>query len=201
MQRQVGRDGKIACKACNVPHHYPREQLRLPIIFTALAMCNWHGNFKTNGTYEGNKVHVDVIAIPGATINELIEAYRVELANYKRPIDVFLVAGLNDVSRGLSARRIIERILTFRQTVLNRHDTSTFAAATLYFPPALCRLSGELPGVLKEGNKKDIIVEINAAIIETNRTKPQYLDVWRAPHFQDWGHAQQTPTKQRGPAP
>ena len=66
-------------------------------------------------------------------------------------MDVILVAGLNDVIRGANLVMLKEALLTFKHNVLNRDDSSTFAMATTYLPPKLCKLETEEDDVIEGG--------------------------------------------------
>ena len=91
--------------------------------------------------YEGDKVHTEYVTIPGAKVEHLQHAFRLEYGKVKAGIDVLLVAGLNNVLRGDRVEDIKHKIELFRDTVgrQNWHHPdkpNTFAVATLLYPRA-----------------------------------------------------------------
>ena len=96
----VNREGKIYCSFCKISRHFPYPMKRKPILVTSSALHGWRANFVAMGEYDGDDLHVDTIAIPGGTITSLMRAFLAELGPYRGPVDVILVAGLNDVIRG-----------------------------------------------------------------------------------------------------
>ena len=123
----------MECSTCNVPWHLPRQFEQMPILITSSALNDWHAQYKRTGRYAGDALHLETIAVPGVKLKDLIRVYYAELANYVGLIDVFVVAGLNDVDQGRTVLAMLNDVMTFRQMVLNRH-------AMMYFPPKMVRL-------------------------------------------------------------
>ena len=63
------------------------------MVVTASALHAWHRFRETNG-YSGDEIHLDMISIPGASLDNLFHALSAEYGGLNRPIDVLLVAGV-----------------------------------------------------------------------------------------------------------
>ena len=98
---------------------------------------------------------------------------------------MLLVEGLNNVIRGQTQNQIWEEILIFRAAVL-RISGSSFAVATLYFPPSLTALP-EDNYTLARDDRTTLIRDLNFRIRELNLRGEQPMDVRRAPTFHTWG--------------
>ena len=89
-----------------------------------------------NSGYEGDPIHLDEIAIPGAKIEDLHQAFKAEYSNIRAPIDMILAAGLNNFQQEVNTV-IMSKIRSFKQTVVRREDGSTFSVCTLPLAPRL----------------------------------------------------------------
>ena len=90
--------------------------------------------------YNGDPIHIDYLGIPGAWITDLHHAWMAEYEYVDTPVDVVLMAGLNDILNDQSAEEIMRDILYFRKSVkeITRHgERSSFAVCTLPFAPHL----------------------------------------------------------------
>jgi len=192
--KEPDNSGKIYCSFCKISRHYPFPMRRLPLLITSSALHGWRSNYVMRGQYEGDEMHVDSIAIPGATLTSLMRAFIAELSPWDGPVDVLVVAGLNDIMRGANAFMMKDYILTFKRTVLNRDDTSTFAMSTMYLAPKLVRLANEPEDVIMGENKYDLICAVNEYIKDQNHQQGQHLDVSKAPLFHTWGIRSRAPT-------
>ena len=194
--KEMDDEGQIYCSFCKISRHYPFPKRRLPLLITASALHGWRSNYVLRGEYEGDEMHVDSIAIPGAELTSLMRAFIAELNPWEGPVDVLVVAGLNDVMKGANSYAMRDSILTFKRTVLNRDDTSTFAMSTLYLAPKLVRLASEPEDVISGPNKYDLICSVNEYIKEQNHQPGQHLDVSKAPLFHTWGIRSRAPTSE-----
>ena len=95
--------------------------------------------------YGGDKLHIDHIGIPGATIgiDTLTQAFKIDYEEEKRGMDVVVVAFYNDYLKGRAATSIL-RSYDWLMHVLSsqarhHHPTkpNTLAVATLPYPPQL----------------------------------------------------------------
>jgi len=89
---------------------------------------------------------VEQLTIPGATVRILHHAFLAEYEFGDLPVDVLLVAGLNDLLRGSSVDQLMQEIQNFKMDVLNlKRDggKSTFGCTTLPQPPKFTTLPME----------------------------------------------------------
>ena len=91
--------------------------------------------------YKGDVVHIDWLTSPGATIQSLEYMFRLDYHHETRPMDILLVAGLNNVLRGENDDRIMARLHSFYSVVKDQSEKyhpeqpSTFSVATFLYPP------------------------------------------------------------------
>ena len=108
-------------------------------------------NYYLSEHYEGDSVHIDYCTIPGAKIQDLYLAYREEYLRSENPLDVILVAGLNNLNKGEEENQVMERIREFAIMVTeesmnyHRYGRSSFSVATLPYAPKLAWLDGDGP--------------------------------------------------------
>ena len=74
MNKVMAKDGTINCAFCKSKTHWPFGLDRRPILLTLSALHSWTANYGVTGEYEGDEIHLDSIAIPGATIAVLLQA-------------------------------------------------------------------------------------------------------------------------------
>lgn len=112
--------GNYPCFTCSGTPHSCKVLVgvRNAVLVSSSTMNNCQGRRSFHG-YQGDPIHLDYITIPGATVKELHHAFRAEYGNIHRPVDVILVAGLNDISRVSSADKIIRDIIDFNGTASN----------------------------------------------------------------------------------
>ena len=96
LESRLDQYGQYACHSCATTPHTCKQGIRYPVILTASALNNWQ-KYREENLYLGDEIHIDIIAIPGATLDVLLHALTVEYGGLNRPIDVLIVAGLNDV--------------------------------------------------------------------------------------------------------
>ena len=133
------------CPSCKSSHRsYTRDRVKLVVSDSTL-----HQFFAPPGDiraqYQGDTLHTDYITIPGACIDELYNAFRLdqELLPPDKPLDVVLVMGYSDLLKGLSRKFMMECLQLFASTILdlgkdkNPDSPNTIAIATLLYPPKL----------------------------------------------------------------
>jgi len=196
--------GNYPCYTCTMTPHSCKIGVRYPVLVTSSILNNWQGLRSING-YPGDPIHIEYISIPGATIRDLHHAFRAEYGNTHRPVDVILCSGLNDVIAGSNSDEIMQDIYDFGKTVRsiclgeNSAYWSSFAAATLPFPPQLVSLCEE-DRKLKH-NYRDTLVNITTRIREMNRgDKHPHIPTDMAPCFHTWGVRIMQHSKVIGPA-
>ena len=135
------RTAPYLCPSCKAPHlPYPGERVKVVISDSTLheffAASPPHGGQQ----YPGDLIHVDYITIPGATINTLRNAFRLDYVEkfLGMPLDVCLVAGYNDLVRRHSREQIRHDLREFSSMVIEAQsglEVNTFAVSTLMYPP------------------------------------------------------------------
>lgn len=185
MRKNVTTDGFLACDNCEKSRHSYYYGERLPIILSSSILNNWRAAKKEH-SYCGDTLHVDEITIPGATVQTLTHAFEAEYCRRPQPKDVLLVCGLNDILRGHSVGSIMNDIIHLKKVVFSRGSPlSTFAVATLPFPPMLTTLPMDTHKVQR--NMSAVLTELTDEFIKFNNSSWQQLPVTYAPKFHTWG--------------
>ena len=126
----------------------------------------------TRVNYEGDTQHVDYVTIPGATLETIFHAFKLEYSNHTKPMDLFLVAGYNDLVRGKGRDIIIDEIEKFGEYVraLKNEDnsTNTVTVGTFLYPPQLAWFRDNGPEPENYINAKDKIDWLNGKIDALN---------------------------------
>jgi hypothetical protein len=130
-------------------------------------------------------MHVDSIAIPGASYETLRRAFVAEWSNSTTPVDVILISGYNEVLSGSPFNQILRDLHRLRREVLRIPDSS-FSCASLPYPPCMTAFGGEaLPP--NRQDRLDMMSELNDEFHAINR---DLVSRWRtdfAPSFQTYG--------------
>ena len=125
---------------------------------------------KTN--YEGDTQHVDYLTIPGATLETIFHAYKHEYSHHTKPVDLFIVAGYNDLVRNVGRDTIFNIIKGFVEYVraLPNEDNAmnTVTVGSLLYPPQLAWFADNGPEPENYNNQKDKIDWINGKIDALN---------------------------------
>ena len=133
------------CPSCK-SRHRPYTEARVKITVSDSTL---HEFFAPPGytqtQYEGDVMHCDYITIPGACMDTLFDAFRMDCAILPpdKPIDVVLVMGYNDLVKGHSRHFMMECFNCFSNYVFElarKHhpDTpNTVAIASMMYPPQL----------------------------------------------------------------
>ena len=110
--------------------------------------------------------HVDWLTIPGATVEELLFAWQVEYAKLARPMRVLLVAGLNDLLKGVDIDSLTWQIRRFRTNV-DYHNINhpgrfnSFAVAPLLPAPKFVWFADNGPHSSTYVNRRGEVEHIN----------------------------------------
>lgn len=169
-------DGNYFCPTCGeggAPGkvHASNNSERIKILVSSSTL---HEYWEAGG-FQGHDIHVDHITIPGATIQMLEYAWRCDYHHEKKPMDVMVVGGLNNLCRGDSADDVIGHFKGFEETVMKQSrefhpdNPSTFNTATMFYPPQITWFpdNGDLPYPEFE-NKLEMMKTINDRIVELN---------------------------------
>lgn len=184
MRRAAGVDSSETpfwcgtCKADNTDTlgktHQVKFSERLKI---AISSSTLH-EFWLRAGYKGDVVHIDWLTSPGATIQALHEMWKLDYAKEKRGQDLVIIAGLNNIIRGDTNEKFMERIRSFHRDVIEQariyhpEKPNTFCVATLLYPSKLCWLEGDGP-LPSDGydNQLGRMTELNDQIINFNNQK------------------------------
>ena len=130
------------CPTCQVSHS-SQPSGGLNVCITDSQLHDFHYP-KSGAVIPPDKSHVDWISIPGATISELCDAWRLDYHREKRASTTLLVAGLDLFEKGGDKDMIIDQILGFKENIdaQNRHHVNDsknlFFVAPLLNPPKYC---------------------------------------------------------------
>ena len=165
-------DTRFFCHSCKARHR-PYLDERLKVIVSDSSLHNIFASEESSAlAYEGDLVHVDYVAVRGGLIPELLQAFIYDYVDItpKRPLDVVLVGGYEDVLRGYARDFILRGIEEFARVVLgpNRDRGNTFAVATMMYPPRLCWFRYDGPEPYGYTNHKDKVDWINHKIDALN---------------------------------
>ena len=186
--------GQYACITCEVtPHNYKAGD-RYAIYVSSSTLANWQGKRYSNH-YKGDSLHLDSIAIPGATVKMLHHAFACEYKNFWKPLDVILCGGLNNLLRGQSKEQLMSEIKRFKNYVVRLGNDSgymhenTFAVCTLLYPPMLSQFELDPPRNpdFRFTDRTWDIYEINNFILELNATGKDAQYTRRAPQPHTFG--------------
>ena len=135
------------CPSCKVVHGLEQNTRRKICLSSSLLHEFWaRRNHNNTSVYEGDRSHVDYITIPGGKIMDLINAWKVEYFQDTKPMDVILIAGLNNLIKGYSADEMLreyDHLVQFVHYQAHKHHPelhNTCTIGTLYYAPQLCWL-------------------------------------------------------------
>ena len=181
---------RYLCPSCK-SHHSPYPEERHKIVVSDSTL---HQFFAPPGysavLYPGDTMHADYITIPGASIETLLQAFRLDFAQHtSRPMDVLIVAGYNDLVINHGRDYIMYRYKEFTKFVTGLgqeiHPTqpNTVAIASLLYPPQLTWYPDNGPPPAGHVNRMEKLVWLNQAIHELNLANnvPDY------PRFHTYG--------------
>ena len=133
-------ESRFYCLSCK-SRHRPYLDDRLKVIVSDSSLHNIFASEQPSAlAYEGDLVHVDYVAVRGGLIPELLQAFKHDYVDLipKKPLDVVLIGGYEDILRGYARDFILRGMEEFARTVYASSRGSTFAVSTLMYPPRLC---------------------------------------------------------------
>ena len=140
-----------------------------------LSSSTLHEFFMTAKNYPGDDQHVDWLTAPGATIQLLHHMWETEYGEERRPMNLLVVAGLNNIIKGETMSEVMEHLQNLNSAVkqqsLKYHTTvkSTVRVATLLLAPQLCWLEGDgEPPHEFYINRLEELTELNKRITKFN---------------------------------
>ena len=180
------------CLSCKKAHAAnPTKRVKLVLSDSTLHMFFAPpANAQHRADYEGDAIHTEYVTIPGARVEVLQQAFRIEYEVETRGIDVLLVAGLNNLLKGEKGEELMYKLCSFRDTVMRQSlkyhpdAPNTFAVATLLYAPQLCWFpdDGPVPSASYE-NRLEELQWINTELIKFNAMN----GVVSVPHVHKFG--------------
>ena len=176
------------CPTCQAPH-LAKLDYGLNVCVSTSQLHNFHQPRELGVVCPPDTLHVDWLTIPGATLEQLMYAWRLDYHKEARPMRVLLVAGLNDLIKGGDADQLKDMIGRFKTNIdaQNRYHTHTrrneFSVATLLNPPKLAWFPDNGPPPPQHTNRLVELANINHWIQEFNLKNGMVA----VPSFQTWG--------------
>lgn len=178
------RWAEFFCYSCQVGFHSYKSGERYPVLVTSSMLLQWQG-IRSKNLYPGDRIHVDQVGVSGARIEELEHAFMAEYYRLRRPYDVLVVSGYNDLLKGRSPEDILEDLRSFKKNVL-QNTGSSFGVSTIPLAPAMSKLEKDTYTLAKP-NMTERIQRLNDLIIDLNVEYEQPMNAARAPRFHTWG--------------
>lgn len=129
------------CPTCQAPHLAYQNNVGLNVCVSTSQLHTFHQPREPGIVCPPDSLHVDWLTIPGANIDELGYAWRLDYHREPRPMRILLVAGLNDLLQGSSVEKIKESIESFHADVSGQDRyhmrRNEFSVAPLLNPPKL----------------------------------------------------------------
>ena len=135
--------GDYFCPPCKAVHSSTKQN-RIKICVACSLLHEFWAPRESNVIYEGDKSHIDYITIPGAKVINLIDAWKIDYFQESRPMDVLLVAGLNNLVKGYKPDSVLRdydymvQSVMYQASKFHPESPNTCAIAKLYYPPQLC---------------------------------------------------------------
>ena len=175
------------CPTCEAPHLAYQEKVGLNVCVSTSQLHNFHQPREPGVVCPPDSLHVDWLTIPGAKIDELAYAWRLDYHREPRPMRIVLVAGLNDLVQGSSVDAIKDAIERFEADVSsqNRYHVrrNEFCVAPVLNPPKLTWFPDN--GATPFGHKNRLVDLHNLNGWITSFTRRNKID--RVPNFSTWG--------------
>ena len=165
----------IECILCKSSHKVDLGHERITVLMTTDLL---HEHFKKG--LITCAIHVNLEVIQNGRLKELKESWVNLYGEERKPIDVIIIAGIQDIPF-LSVSEMTAEIESFKCKVLKQHQDSTFTFAEMYHPPAFSWF--EKMGPKPEGftNYLTKIESVNREIKCFNKKNDRRLN------FSNWG--------------
>ena len=181
------RDCDYFCPTCQASH-LARLPYGLDICVSTSQLHEFHQPRQPGVVCPPDSSHVDWLTIPGARIQDLLLAWKIDYHRQPRPMRVLLVAGLNDLIKGSSFDEITQQILRFRVNVdhqVHYHlgKPNSFAVAPLLPAPRLVWFPDNGPTSPEYVNRLAEVDRLNEWIRNFNT----FNNISQVPRFNIWG--------------
>ena len=163
------------CPTCKREHESESDESnkRLKVCLSSSTLHEFWEPGDSSLQYEGDALHIDWITMSGARISQLTAAWELEYLDEKRPMDVLVVGGMDNIIRGQSGPAIVDALehlvdLVMWQGRAHPREPNTCAIATLPYPPSLCWLRENEEVPTNFNNQLRNIKWLNGKIEELN---------------------------------
>ena len=146
--------GQAGCVTGCVERVHPvRTSLRRKVVLTASSLeeCFTEGKEAAPG-YRGLVDHMDVIAIPGGRLRDLVHAFLCEIRGSTEPVDLGIYAGINDVLQAKIETRggffyvkdesmveVLQSLAVLGKELLTNPVGHTMRCALIAMPPMIAK--------------------------------------------------------------
>ena len=156
------------CPTC-VDMHPIKPDIGLNVCLGDSMLHNFHQPRDPTVVCPPDPFHVDWVTISGGTINDLTQAFIVDYWRQRRPMRIFVSAGLNNLLRGASRDSMVEDFIQMKEVVEAQdvyHPTrkNELVIATVLNPPKLVWFPGNGPPPSNFQNHLQDIKELNSWI-------------------------------------
>ena len=170
----------FSCLMCNSQESIIRPATRKLILTSSTLYNVWTRDMKL-------ALHIDIESIVGGRVRNLTRALIKLYLVHPERLEIILIAGLNNIGEGQSAKEVMEEIAELRlavkaHSVMNDHaKPSVLSVSTLLYAPKYCSL--EVPQNCTEWippagfeNKRGVMEAVNEGIKSMNiENKVNYL--------------------------
>ena len=138
-KEELVRKGKtdMACPSCKVVHKNESLNKQEIVIYGLSSIAGACRNFLFR-----NLMRLNFETINGGRIENFTEIFKGQYGKSKKPLDVFLCTGVNDV-RGSTEEEMIENFKAFYIAVSEQNDKNRVFVLRLIRPPSLYRMDSE----------------------------------------------------------
>ena len=174
------------CTTCEVSH-----QVKMPyglnVCVSSSELHQLHQPREPGVVCPADKIHVDWLTIPGATISDLSMAWKLDYQHSRRPMRVLLVAGLNDLLKGGNFESVKKELRRFEEEIVHQNryhpdQPNELTIATMLNPPKMVWFTDNGPPPPGHRDRGEEINLINDWIDAINSLHGKQC----APRFHTW---------------
>ena len=175
------------CPTCQ-RRHLSKPDDRLNVCVSDSQLHNFHFPEDNRTIIPPDSCHIDWITVPGASLSQLCDAWRLDYHREKRASRTLLVAGIDDLIKEGNLDSFKEQVMGFKDNIdaQNRYHLSSskneFFIAPLLNPPKLCWFPDNGITPRNYTNRLVEIANINSWINDFNekngRSKPPSFHTW-----------------------
>ena len=139
-----GNGRRHFCPTCKIEHksEIAESKKRIILCLSSSTLHEFWQPTDSSAQYEGDAMHIDWLTLSETRISQLTAAWELAYLNEKRPMDVLVVGGLDNITRGQTEPKIVAAIkhlvdLVQWQGRSHPREPNTCAIATLPYPSRL----------------------------------------------------------------